>query len=179
MSHVHALQRQQFCLSVYAAAVSGKIAAGAHHTMAWDHQGNRVVPHGAAHCLGRHPLHSLPPGRLRSNLSVGHDLPIGNGQHNVADALAKRRGVIAHGRQEVRLPPGEVNIQPALCLPEQRMLSPLGLRGQDISVVSLPIEPQADDSVLIAGQGDRAQGGRIFGGISHYVFSLSAPARCR
>ena len=124
--HVRTLQFQQLYLPRNAAAIAGETAVRAHNAVARDHERDRIVPHRAADRLRGHFFKSLLSGNLGGNLAVGHGPAIWDRQHDLTDRFAERRGVIAQRRQEIRRTPGEIHIQPALCVRKQRLLLLLG-----------------------------------------------------
>lgn len=172
MAHVRALQTEKLHLAVEAAGIAGEAAAGAHHPVTGDEQGNGVVPHRAAHGLGGHLVPALSAGQLSGDLAVGHGLAVGDGQHDVAHGLAKGSGIIAQGREKIGALAGKIDVQPAHGLPEQRVLLRLGVRRKGAAKVLLAAEPKPDDGALVASEGDRAQGGGVLSGVGHGETSL-------
>ena len=131
------LQRQQLHLSVDAAGVARQIAAGAHHAVAGDNDGDRVVAYRTAHRLSGHMGKAL----LRRQLAIGDGLAVGNAEKQIPHAAAERGACGVQRRQEVRLPAGEVHIQPASGLRKNGGVLLRVLDGQVTGEVLLPVEP--------------------------------------
>ena len=165
--HINVFQLQQLHFPVDAAAITGETSACSDDAVAGDHQGNGVVPHRAADGLGGHFCQSALARDPGGDLPVGHGLPVGNGEHDVADGLPERCGIVTKWRQKVRFSAGKVYIQPLFRVLQQQLLPLLRLRRQDVSVVLLPVEPQADDGPFVTGQGDVPQRGCILRCIDH------------
>ena len=59
-------------------------------------------------------------------------------------------------RQEIRLLPTEINIQPAPRILQQRMRFRLCVHREGAAEIFLTAKPQTDDGIVIAGEDDAA-----------------------
>ena len=136
------LQRQQLHLSVDAAGVARQTAAGAHHAVAGDDDGDRVVAYRAAHCLSGHMGEVLLRGQLLRQLAVGDGLAVGDAEKQIPHAAAERGACGVQRRQEVRLFAGKINVQPPFGFRKSGRVLLDPRRGQVTGKVFLPVEPK-------------------------------------
>lgn len=97
-------QRQQAHLLVDAARVAGQAAVAAHHPMAGYDDGNRVMPHRAAHSLRGDVLPAVSLRQLFCQYTVGPGLSIGDLQQQRPHRLSEIGADKMEFRSKVRLP---------------------------------------------------------------------------
>lgn len=92
----------------------------------------------AAHRLSGHMGEVLLRGQLLRQLAVGDGLAVGDAEKQIPHAAAERGACGVQRRQEVRLPAGEVHIQPASGLRKNGGVLLRVLDGQVTGEVLLP-----------------------------------------
>ena len=135
------LQPEQFYLLVNASGISRQAAIRAHHAVAGDDNGNLVFAHSAAHRLCRHPGQSPFCGHLPGNITIGTGLAVWDGSQNCPDLILEVGAGKMHGRCEIRIPAGKVNIQPLFCLLKHRQVFFFMFLVQIEREVFLPLKP--------------------------------------
>ena len=146
------LPRQQLCLSIQPAGVSGQAAVRAQYAVAGYDEGDPIASHRAAHGLRGHP--GKPPLRRQTccQLSVGHGLSVGDLQEQRPHRLLERGTGGMQRRPEVRLSAGKVDVQPALGRRENRRLPPDMSRWKSLGKVLPSVKPEAGQTALIRRQ---------------------------
>ena len=97
-------QRQQAYLRFDAARVAGQAAVAAHHPMAGNDDGNRVMPHRAAHGLRGDALSAVYLRQLFCQCAVGRGLSVGDLQQQRPHRLSEIGADKMEFRSKVRLP---------------------------------------------------------------------------
>ena len=166
---VHAFEPQQADFFVDASGVSGEASVTAHDAMAGNDDGNGIVPHCAAHGLGGHGFPVKGSGGLFGELSVGDHAPPGNAAQRLPDEAAEfasRRGegqFVGGG-----LLPGKISVEPRYGLHEHGAVRGGHRRdGQRALKVFLTVDPETDDVILVADDGERTDGGEISHRVEH------------
>ena len=108
--HVHALQLQQELLVGHASGVACQTSVAAHNPVTGDQNGDGVVAHGAAHCLGRgrNPLAPERPGQG----AVCGDRAVGDLQQQAPHRLAEGAALGGQRRQSRKGSLGKIGVQP-------------------------------------------------------------------
>lgn len=161
-------------------ARTGVGSAGAEDTVAGDYEGDGIVADGSADCLGRHRREPALLGDPGCNLAVGHSLPVGDSQHNLADPLPEGAAAQIQRRGEVRRNPAEIQVQPPAGIPEHRKQALLMLRQERVRKVLLPVKPQPGQRLSVARHRNAPERRIVMPGIIHIkiityakVFSLA------
>ena len=79
--------------------------------------------------------------QLLRQLAIGDGLAVGNAEKQIPHAAAERGANRVQRRRKIRLPAGEVHIQPALGFRKNGGVLLRVLGGQATSEVFLPVEP--------------------------------------
>ena len=129
--------------------------------MAGNDDGNGVVSHRAAHGLGGHGFPVKGAGGLFGELSVGDHAPPGNAAQRLPDEAAEFASRRGEGQFVGRGPlPGKISVEPRYGLHEHGAVRG-GYRrdGQRALKVFLTVDPETDDVILVADDGERSDGG--------------------
>lgn len=151
------LQFQQPDFLMDAPGVSGQTAVGSYYPVAGDENGDLIVSHSAAHCLGGHAGYSLLPCKLLSDFAIGHGLPIGNLQKNAPNSLPEGGTNGMQGRHEIGFFAGEVNIQLAFGFRKDWCFLPDMFLGQIVGKIFFALKPQTGQSCFVCRQQNVAQ----------------------
>ena len=107
------LQQAHFFLN--APGIACQAAAGSHHPVAGDDDGDFIVAYRPADCLCRHPGLALFCSQLPCQRAVGRGLAVRDLEQQLPHGPPERRSNGVERWGKIRLPAAEINIQPALC----------------------------------------------------------------
>ena len=153
------LKPEKAALPVNASGIAGQASVASDNTVAGDHQGDGIVPHGTADGLGGHMIPSCLFCKKPGNMAIGHRLTMGDCQKNLPDFFPKCTCAHPQRWEKTRIFSAEIDAQPAPGLIENRKLPLLVYGIQRRAKVLLPVKPQADDRFAIACQRNPAERG--------------------
>ena len=135
--------------------------------MAWHDNGNLIVAYRTADCLGGHVLQSPSVRKLLRDLSVGHSCSVWYGTEDLPHFILKFCPCKMKRYLEIRLPSGEVDVEPALRVVKKRDAVFLMLMIQVEREIFLSFKPQSGQSDVVGRQKDVPEGRIIMADILH------------
>lgn len=139
----NALQLQQLCLFIDSSGIAGEAAVSTDNPVAGDEQGDGVMSHCPAYCLGRHMRQTAPGGNDRCDFPVGPGLPVRNGQKNIPHFFAEGSPSGRKRWQKSGILTGEVDLQPVKRLFKNRRETLFTGAGQGVGIIFLTLKPKA------------------------------------
>ena len=106
-------------------------------------------------------------GEMAGELAVRHRLPVGDGEQRIPDSQLESRSAQVQLRGEVRPAAGEIAVQPAEGIAEDRQPAFGGPGLQARPEVALPVKPQAGQGIARTGQQDLPERGAVMTGEIH------------
>ena len=180
LSDGYALQMQEGAFLFDASRVARKAAVRADHAVTGNHDGDRIVPHGAADSLCRDRFSAL---RLQDprDLSVCHGRTVGDLPQDLPYAVRKGRAFRVQGKVNGRIFFAEVTFQPCADLPEQGKVFFFAreLRGE----IFLSVKPKPRQGFAVACKRHAAKRRlpmrKIFHAVTPFRDYITGSGRCQ
>lgn len=121
-SRVYTFRDEQFPFSIQPARIPRKPSARPYDTMAGNENRNRVESDGAADRLRRYAACSTLPCNALGQYPISRRFTIRNPQEERPDRLLKWSSDEVQRKREIRIPPGKIDVQPSLGIPQNGIL---------------------------------------------------------